>query len=573
MGTSIGNMAVQLSANADALSQGLKKAEDQLAGWAKSAAKLVASPFSSATQLATSPGRIFGAFTSPLKDAASSIPFVGKALARAFDVGGLEGKITERMSSIASTAREAKLLGTSVSELSGLQAAAGGDAEAFSAGLAHLSRELGQARAGSEEAQFGFSKLGIDYKKLGDLSQTDRVKQIADKIKGLKDPTEQAAVAFQLFGRGGQEMLPTLLKGSEGFDAAGKKARAFNLDLSDLDAAQVVASKKAIGDMNKAVEGMVNNLTIAAAPAIQGLADAFTPLIKQLGEATRATRGWYDNFQIGLAAIADGFDSGEGLGGGDRVKALQQQIAERNAELTKKQEGAASLKPAELGAAADKLAKSLQDQVAAYGQGAGALEVYKLSQQGATDKQLEAAKAAAEQLDTLKKLEGLTPRGANFLEQFASKQKDLGEALEAGKITLETYTNALAKLNDEQKKAERAEGVKATNEAMDGLEKYTKRIEELKDLTAKGELSPDRFRQLAGKGFEDLSKSILGEYKTPGAALQGSAEAFSAIVKAQGEGRFQDPNVRLAMIQQVLTEQKAYLEKIAQQLNLTKMGL
>ncbi len=85
-------------------------------------------------------------------------------------------------------------------------------------GIFSLSRNMYAAAQGSEEAQKGFAKLGIKVKNAdGTMRGADEVMlDVADKFKEMPDGVNKAALAMQLFGKAGKDMIEMLSEGREG---------------------------------------------------------------------------------------------------------------------------------------------------------------------------------------------------------------------------------------------------------------------------------------------------------------------------------------------------------------------
>lgn len=96
----------------------------------------------------------------------------------------------------------------------------GGDAETANAGLQRFTVKIGEARSGSEDAQQAFEKLGISLKDSNGHSKSTEtiLKEVADKIKAIEDPTLRAQIAFDLFGRSGIKLVGALKEGAKGLE-------------------------------------------------------------------------------------------------------------------------------------------------------------------------------------------------------------------------------------------------------------------------------------------------------------------------------------------------------------------
>lgn len=102
--------------------------------------------------------------------------------------------------------------------------------------LAELGRTIGEAREGSEKAREKFDKWGIALRTDFGIKKTDQVLgDIADKLKAIEDPTRRNLMAVELLGSQAAKLLPILVKGREGLEAAARGASIFSeKDLENL---------------------------------------------------------------------------------------------------------------------------------------------------------------------------------------------------------------------------------------------------------------------------------------------------------------------------------------------------
>lgn len=105
-------------------------------------------------------------------------------------------------------------------------------AEGMSQSIGILSRKMLEAKNGGAEAAKAFK--GIAFQEGGKLKATDEVlASIADKFEKMPDGAEKTAMAMQLFGRAGKQMIPLLNKGSGELAAMRKEAQDLGLVMSE----------------------------------------------------------------------------------------------------------------------------------------------------------------------------------------------------------------------------------------------------------------------------------------------------------------------------------------------------
>jgi len=103
-----------------------------------------------------------------------------------------------------------------------------------------LSVNLQAGARGSKELQAAFASVGIAAKELGTIGADEAFRRIAAAFENAADGPEKAAIAVQIFGRAGADMIPLLNYGAEGLRRAGDEARRFGLVVSS-DTARAAA--------------------------------------------------------------------------------------------------------------------------------------------------------------------------------------------------------------------------------------------------------------------------------------------------------------------------------------------
>ena len=111
--------------------------------------------------------------------------------------------------------------GVAVESLSRLNYAAGladVSTEALSTGLKKLNVSISAAAGGSAEKAALFKALGVSVKDAaGNVLSADKVMaQLADSFADSGDTANKAAVAVELFGKAGTDLIPLLNAGSKG---------------------------------------------------------------------------------------------------------------------------------------------------------------------------------------------------------------------------------------------------------------------------------------------------------------------------------------------------------------------
>ena len=156
------------------------------------------------------------------------------------------------------------------------------------AGVEKASRTLSgailDAGFGLETYVRAFDKIGLSYEDLKELSPEDQFVTVLEALAGVTDESERAALAADLFGRAGTQLLPMLSDGSEGLKEMREGAHDLGL-VFDKEAS--VAAEKLTDAMTN-VKGSITGAGLAIAealiPILTPLLDKVTDIVKQIAE-------------------------------------------------------------------------------------------------------------------------------------------------------------------------------------------------------------------------------------------------------------------------------------------------
>ena len=124
-----------------------------------------------------------------------------------------------------------------------------------------------------------FHRLGLS---IGDLKDKSREEIFAETVKALQnvsDETERAALANDMFGKSGQDLLPLLNQSSEETQALLEQAEKYGMVMSDEAVAASAAFEDSLTKLKGAVKGTKNSLTGELLPGMTSVIDGITELI------------------------------------------------------------------------------------------------------------------------------------------------------------------------------------------------------------------------------------------------------------------------------------------------------
>jgi len=351
-------------------------------------------------------GGAMKAAVSPAALAVAAIAAVGVALM----------KVNAAMERLDEVAKKSKSLGISGQDLMGFQHAAelaGVSAEGLSTAMQKMQKGIGEAMGGTGLAKDALENMGIEVQAFGALDPDEQFLQLADKIAAVQNPAERAAMATAVFGRAGADMLPMLLQGREAIEGQMDALKGLQGELSDADFKAIEDANDAWTRVGKAFDGIWNQLSVMLAPAFEWLADTIVEVIKWV----RGMVEWFQN-----------------LSG---VWKLLIAVANPLVGVIMWVAGAWSDDEEQI----EKVTKATEQN-----------EAVTLAAMAAEQKAIEETAKAREALE--KKGASLTESLRNPMEMYNDTIADLNVMLDAGVISWETYSRAVAKAQEDIKKSE-----------------------------------------------------------------------------------------------------------------------
>jgi len=232
---------------------------------------------------------------------------VASAAAAAASVAAGVALMRSGLQTVDAQAKLAASLGTTVASIQVLERA--GDLAGVSMGeieqaTLQLTRRLSQAAAGAGPAEKALDRLQLSASALQAMPLDERIAAIQNALGKFVPEAERAAVASQLFGdRAG---LVFTRVDSATLRQATKDVEDFGVLVSDQDAAQIERTNDAISRLGLIFRGLANQLAVAAAPALEKLAEAFAAISATTGPLGQAIQGLFGNLGR-IASIAGTF--------------------------------------------------------------------------------------------------------------------------------------------------------------------------------------------------------------------------------------------------------------------------
>lgn len=160
-----------------------------------------------------------------------------------------------------------------LSELGFAAEQSGGGLEVLEKGVRTMQRTINDAERGLSTAVDALDDLGLSSDRLRGLSPEAQFKTIAEAISRVEDPTKRAALAMQIFGRAGTQLLPLMEDGADGIEALQAQARAFGLTVSTESAQSAALLTDTLNILWRVVKRVWFEFGAALAPVLIDTAD------------------------------------------------------------------------------------------------------------------------------------------------------------------------------------------------------------------------------------------------------------------------------------------------------------
>ncbi len=158
-----------------------------------------------------------------------------------------------------------------IQQWSVIMAQSGLGAETLTRGVKQLSEQIIQARNPNSQAAETFSELGITATSVNGV-----IEQVADHFVGMADGADKTRLAVTLFGKAGQDLIPTLNQGSAGFRQSMEASKQLGAVLSESTLHALSSADDAFDRLGIATSAASNQLAGVLAPAVTTVTNLLT---------------------------------------------------------------------------------------------------------------------------------------------------------------------------------------------------------------------------------------------------------------------------------------------------------
>lgn len=226
---------------------------------------------------------------------------IGAAVA----AGGFFAAITKDAIDFADQMRDMSIrTGVSTEKLSELAYAArstGADVETLANGMRKLAKSAAEGLNGDSKKGKLFDALGIGKDDLADLDAL--IPKIADKFAQLPDGVTKTALAMELFGKSGDQLIEFLNQGSQGLGDFGARAKELGIVISGDLASKADQFKDTLDDAVLSVKGLGIALAAEVLPTLIDLTNGMMDFIAQAGGVSGVAKTLVDGFDKVVDAV------------------------------------------------------------------------------------------------------------------------------------------------------------------------------------------------------------------------------------------------------------------------------
>lgn len=240
------------------------------------------------------------------------------------------------------TAQKIGMSTESLSAYSYIAKMSGTDTDTLTNAVKKLNVNVVDAARGQGAAKDAFAALGIELKdQNGQLKDSDTIiREVSGRMSEFEDGAVKTALATDIFGKAGADLIPMLNQGEEGFAALTKEAEQMGLILSTETANAAGEFNDSLDRMKSAIAGNVNTVVAQMLPVFNQLAGDMAKASMEGGVLTGIANGLAVAFKVmvtggyTVAAVLEYIGTQAGMAGAALTAVLTGDFAAAKAVLS-----------------------------------------------------------------------------------------------------------------------------------------------------------------------------------------------------------------------------------------------
>lgn len=245
-----------------------------------------------------------------LRTGATAFAAIGAAASLAAVAIGVRF-VSAGLKSVDVLGKQASALGISTEALAGYNRAAvvvGVEQGKVQKSIQKLARSLLDAEAGLTTYTRAFDALGLSSNELIKLAPDESFERLADALKSVESPTIKTALAMQLLGRAGGELLNFIDLGSAGMAQFREQTRIAGTALSADMVAKVEQANDAMSLLGELSTGLGQQLAVKLAPVLTAISESFFQSAKEAGGMGEVATKVFDAVVNGAVFVVNAID-------------------------------------------------------------------------------------------------------------------------------------------------------------------------------------------------------------------------------------------------------------------------
>ena len=212
------------------------------------------------------------------------------------------------LAAVDTLAKLAATIGTNVASIQILRhmATLGGvSIEKMDKSIAKMTKNIGESAMGIGTATDALKELGLKATDLEKMKPERMFGVLADAINKLPTEARKSSIAYDIFGRAGQELIVTMKGGSKAVAEMGKKLKELGILIGDKQANLVEQANDAWADIGLVWDGLSKQLAVHFAPVLIEIATRLRAMIVEFGGMSQVAEFIVRSFFMAGAGIMD----------------------------------------------------------------------------------------------------------------------------------------------------------------------------------------------------------------------------------------------------------------------------
>gem|GEM_PF-3837528 len=221
---------------------------------------------------------------------------------------GIVKKTAEAGDEIQKMSQRTGLSATALSELKHAAELSGTTLDSLETAVKRMQRSVLDLERGLSTQTEAFEMLGLTIEDVQGLSPEEQFNKITSALADVEGETRKAALAQQIFGRSGTELLPMLSQGADGLAEMRQEAHELGVVFDEEAANNSAAFNDAITRLKGAFTGVFQELGKKLIPVftndlIPALKESLIPLAQSLADKISGLIEWFSNLSPRMQKI------------------------------------------------------------------------------------------------------------------------------------------------------------------------------------------------------------------------------------------------------------------------------